>query len=123
MMDAPRIDWSTAEVRGETLTVEIVGERPRGYKRSVEAVATLLGGGTPLSDVSLKKGVLSVDGALPGREDEIRFFLEAVVLQANADHDVTDEDDEDEPDAPDAHGDAQSEMTDRFRRFAEEESQ
>jgi hypothetical protein len=121
-MDAPHIDWSTAEVHGETLTVQIVGDRPRGYKRSIESVATLLGGGTPTSDVSMRKGVLSVDGALPGREDELRFFLEAVVLQANADHDVTDEDDEDEPDAPEAHKDQQSEMTDRFRRFAEEES-
>jgi hypothetical protein len=85
-MDAPFVNWSTAEVNGDTLTVEIAGDRPRGWKTSFELVATLLGSDSSFHDVSLRKGTASVGGATPGSEDELRFFLEAVVLQANADH-------------------------------------
>jgi hypothetical protein len=122
-MDAPHVDWSSAEVHEDTLTVEIAGDRPRGWKRSFELVARLLGSDGSFHDVSLRRGRASVRGATPGEEDELRFFLEAVVLQANADHKVDDGDeDEDEPDAPEAHDDPQSEMTDRFRGFAAEEN-
>jgi hypothetical protein len=124
-MDAPFVDWSTAEVRRDTLTVEIAGERPRGWKRSFELVATLLGSDSSFHDVSLRKGTASVGGATPGSEDELRFFLEAVVLQANADHQLQEGDDEDD-DADDSpaqeRDDPQSEMTDRFRGFAGEEN-
>jgi hypothetical protein len=125
MMSAPFVDWSTAEVRGDTLTVEIAGDRPRGWKTSFELVATLLGSDSSFHDVSLRKGTASVGGATPGSEDELRFFLEAVVLQANADHQVQegDDDDDGEDDAPAGQGDdPQSEMTDRFRGFAGEEN-
>ena len=126
-MDAPHVDWSTAEVHGDRLTVEIAGDRPRGWKGSFQLVATLLGSDSPFDDVSLNKGTATVHGASLGAEDELRFFLEAVVLQANADHHVEDgDDDEEDEDAPatnDAERDApQSEMTARFRSFAQEES-
>jgi hypothetical protein len=128
MMSAPFIDWSTAEVRGDTLTVEIAGDRPRGWKTSFELVATLLGSDSAFHDVSLRKGTASAGGATPGSEDELRFFLEAVVLQANADHQVQegDDEDDDEDDEDDEQAgqgnDPQSEMTDRFRGFAGEEN-
>jgi hypothetical protein len=121
-MDAPFVDWSTAEVNGDTLTVEIAGDRPRGWKSSFELVATLLGSDSSFHDVSLRKGTASVGGATPGSEDELRFFLEAVVLQANTDHQL-DEGEDDEDDAPaQRRDDPQSEMTDRFRGFAGEEN-
>jgi hypothetical protein len=77
--------------------------------------------------VSLNKGTATVHGASLGAEDELRFFLEAVVMQANADHQLQDgDDDEEDDDAPAENGaerDApQSEMTARFRSFAREES-
>jgi hypothetical protein len=124
-MDAPFVDWSTAEVNGDTLTVEIAGDRPRGWKSSFELVATLLGSDSSFHDVSLRKGTASVGGATPGSEDELRFFLEAVVLQANTDHqlDEGEDDEDDEDDAPaQRRDDPQSEMTDRFRGFAGEEN-
>jgi hypothetical protein len=123
-MDAPFVDWSTAEVNGDTLTVEIAGDRPRGWKTSFELVATLLGSDSSFHDVSLRKGTASVGGATPGSEDELRFFLEAVVLQANTDHQLDEsEDEDDEEDAPaQQRDDPQSEMTDRFRGFAGEEN-
>jgi hypothetical protein len=123
-MDAPFVDWSTAEVNGDTLTVEIAGDRPRGWKSSFELVATLLGSDSSFHDVSLRKGTASVGGATPGSEDELRFFLEAVVLQANTDHQLDEGEDEDEEDDAPAQrrDDPQSEMTDRFRGFAGEEN-
>jgi hypothetical protein len=126
-MDAPHVDWATAEVNGDRLTVQLAGDRPRGWKRSFGLVATLLAGGSPFGDVSLTKGRVTVQGVGLGAEDELRFFLEAVVMQANADHDVEDGDDEhDDDDASatdaDERDDPQSEMTARFRSFAGEES-
>jgi hypothetical protein len=122
-MDAPFVNWSTAEVNGDTLTVEIAGDRPRGWKTSFELVATLLGSDSSFHDVSLRKGTASVGGATPGSEDELRFFLEAVVLQANTDHQLDEGEDDDDDDTPaQRRDDPQSEMTDRFRGFAGEEN-
>ncbi len=72
----------------------------------------------------LKKGTVRVAVA-EGEEEKIRHFLESVVQQANADHELTDNDDDDEHGDEDAADDElfrgpDAEMTERFRAFSED---
>ena len=121
-MSEPKIDWSTAEVSDGKLVVAVDGELPKGYGRSFDATAHLLGQGD-LAGAKLKKGAVRV-AVSEGDEDRIRHFLESVVQQANADHELTDDED-DEPDEDDADDDdlfrgPDEEMTERFRAFADD---
>jgi hypothetical protein len=118
-MEAPRLEWSAAVVRDGTLTVPIAGDRPRGWKSTFDHTVRLLGGGA-WGEVSLKKEKVKVADVPEGGEEELRFFLEGVVQQANTTHADTDDDDDvaDEPDDGDADGDdADARMTSRFRDF------
>jgi hypothetical protein len=117
-MDVPTLQWSAAEVRNGTLTVPIEGDRPRGWKSTFDHTVRLLGGGS-WGEVSLKKAKVKVADATEGTEDELRFFLEGVVQQANATHVEADED-SDETGDEDSNGggdadDADDRMTSRFR--------
>ncbi|HWE33791.1 MAG TPA: hypothetical protein VG410_09915 [Solirubrobacteraceae bacterium] len=121
-MSEPKIDWSTAEVSNGKLVVAVDGELPKGYGRSFAATAHLLGNGN-LADAKLKQGTVRVAVA-EGEEEKLRHFLESVVQQANADHELTDDSD-DEPDEDDAAEDdlfrgPDAEMTERFRAFSED---
>ncbi len=119
-MEAPRIEWSAAAVRHGTLTVEIAGDRPRGWKATFNQTVRLLGGGK-WGEVTLKGTKLKVADVTEGTEDELRFFLDGVVQQANATHIDPDQDDGDDEaesdDAPDSDGedDTDARMTARFR--------
>ena len=120
-MEAPRLEWSASTVRDSTLTVPIAGDRPKGWKSTFAHTVRLLGGGA-WGDVSLKKARVKVADVPEGSEEELRFFLEGVVQQANAAHVPT----ETEDDAPPEHDDGEAEsdddadgrMTSRFRDFA-----
>jgi hypothetical protein len=122
-MEAPHLEWSAAVVRDGTLTVELVGDRPRGWKATFLRTAKLLGGGG-WGEVKVKGPKVTVTGVPDGDEEELRFFLESVVQQANATH-VQDEDDEDddaedeadEGDDADGGDDPDARMTERFRAF------
>ena len=74
------------------------GDIPKGWKRSFEATVRLLGGGE-WGEIEVKKDTVRVSDVEPGSEEKLRHHLEAVVQQANADHEP-DESEEDE--APDA---------------------
>ena len=117
------LDWSAAEVENAKLTVPLEGDIPKGWKRSFERTVRLLGGGE-WGEIQVKRDKVRVADVEPGSEEKLRHHLEAVVAQANADH----EPDEDEEDAaPDAdaseHGAGDedegpdAEMTRRFRSF------
>ena len=121
-MEAPRLEWSAADVRDGTLTVELAGDRPRGWKATFLRTARLLGGGD-WGEVSLKGPKVKVTDVPDGGEEELRFFLESVVQQANATHvqseDDAAEDEADEGDDADADDgdDPDARMTERFRAF------
>jgi hypothetical protein len=118
-MEAPRLGWSAASVTDGTLKVEIAGDRPRGWKATFLGTARLLGGGD-WGEVSLKGAKVTVTGVPEGSEEELRFFLEGVVQQANATHvDAEDDDAEDETDedGADEGDDTDGRMTSRFREF------
>jgi len=121
-MSEPKIDWSTAKVSNGKLAVTVDGEPPKGYGRSFAATAHLLGHGE-WTDAKLTKGTVRV-AVSEGEEEKLRHFLESVMRQANADHQLTDDEDEehDEDDAPeeDLFRGPDEEMTERFRAFAED---
>ena len=120
-MEAPRLEWSAAAVRDGTLTVPIAGDRPQGWKSTFAGTVRLMGGGD-WGEVSLKKDKVTVSDVPDGEEEELRFFLEGVVQQANATHVDTDDDaDDDATEQGDAEAekadDADARMTSRFRDF------
>jgi hypothetical protein len=118
-MDAPRLEWSAAAVRHGTLTVEIAGDRPRGWKSTFNQTVRLLGGGD-WGEVSLKGTKVKVAEVPEGSEGELRFFLDGVVQQANATtHAEPDESEDGAEDGGDEdvenEDDADARMTSRFR--------
>jgi hypothetical protein len=120
-MAAPALRWSAADVHDGILTVEIDGERPKGWKATFAQTVTLLGGGD-WGEVSLKRDTVRVTGVQEGTEDELRHFLEGVVQQANASHVAPEDDGGDQDDEPDEEheddgDDSDARMTSRFREF------
>jgi len=86
------IDESSAVVAEGTLSVEIIGENPRGWRRRFEGVATLLDQAQGRwGKVSLEKSVVRVTVVREGAEEDLRHFLESVVLQVNTDFGLADE--------------------------------
>ena len=120
-MDPATLDWSTAEVKKATLTVALDGDIPKGWRRSFETTVRLLGSGE-WGEVQVKKNKVQVRDVEPGSEDKLRHHLEAVVTQANADHEPDDSEDDEAPDvdasgagATDEDEGPDAEMTRRFR--------
>jgi hypothetical protein len=112
---AVEIDWSQASVDGGSLTVPFAGKTPKKWTERLEQVAgSLARGGRGWGEVSVERKKLRVNDVTPGCEAELRHFLESAVLQANADVPVEDEDDSDKE-----RSDADQEMTETFRSFAE----
>jgi hypothetical protein len=124
-MPEPTLDWSTAEVKDSTLTVQVDGELPDGWEDTFKATVALLGGGS-WGEIKLEEQKAEVSGLTPGSEEKLRHFLESVVQQANATHHTGDEEeDEDEEDGEDSEeeddegSDSDKEMAERFRSFGE----
>ncbi len=122
-----QLDWNTAEVSEGKLTVSLDEKPGDEWVASFERTATLLDRGT-WPEIKLKKRQIVVKQVEPGSEEKLRFFLESVVQEANAEHGSDEEEDsghepeEDaasEEDSPD-DDDPDAEMTGRFRSFAGE---
>jgi hypothetical protein len=112
---AVEIDWSQASVDDGSLTVPFAGRTPKKWTDRLQGVAeSLARGGRGWGDVSVERKKLRVDDVTAGCEAELRHFLESAVLQANADVPVEDEDDSDGE-----RSDADQQMTETFRAFAE----
>ena len=106
------LDWSSAEVHDRELTVDLLGEPPRGWKSHFRSTVRLLGSGG-LGDIRLKRGLVHVEDVSPGTEGKLRHHLEAIVAQAN-EACTTDETREPGPAELDQED---ADMTARFRGF------
>ena len=128
MAELLKLDWSTAAVAGDTLTVELAAEPPKEWREAFEGTAVLLDSRHWKVAIS-KQGAIKVAGIGAGDEDDVRQFLEGSVLQANST--LTDEDElfgrepaeheeeSDEADEPDAEaGPTDEDLTERFRSFS-----
>jgi hypothetical protein len=127
VVELPSLDWSSATVKDGTLTVGLTGERPKGWKKSFDRTAKLLGRGD-WAEVECKRGKVRVSGIEPGTEERLRAFLEGVVAQADAEHRPDDEGDEDDDaggseDTESGDGgsedDPDAQLTERFRSFSD----
>jgi hypothetical protein len=133
-MSDVKLNWSTAKVEDSTLTVDLDGELPSGWKDSFDAVARLLANSADWGEVKLKgKKSVRVSDVSEGSEERLRHFLESVVEQSNADHtpDESERDDDDESEESDASqhegGDdedtdeagSDDQMSERFRSFGD----
>jgi hypothetical protein len=116
----PALDWTSAEVKGATLTVPLNGELSKPWKGLFERTVKLLGGGD-WDAVELKSGKVKVTGVQEGSEGSLRHFLEGAVQEANAalreDEDDGENDQEADDSSSDERGEDDSRMTERFRDF------
>jgi hypothetical protein len=105
-------------VDGGRLTVPYAGKPPAEFKTALARVIERLDrGGGGWGAIKAGKAGLRVDDVSAGSESDLRHFLEAAVLQANAD--VRDDaDDDDGTDASGERSEADEAMTDAFRGFA-----
>ncbi len=120
-MDTPKLQWSEAEVRDGVLTVQIAGERPKGWDEVFERTVVLLHGGD-WDEVELEAGKVRVSGLRHGDEETLHHFLEGVMQQANASHpevgdDEPNQHEDEESPTDDSEDDADTGMTDRFREL------
>jgi hypothetical protein len=119
-MEIPQLQWSGATVADGVLVVEIVGDRPKGWKTAFERTAKLLDMGR-WGDLRLKGAKVRVGGVDEGDEESLHHFLESVMLEANKML-VAEADDDDAPDTDasadeDDEADADARMTERFREY------
>jgi hypothetical protein len=119
-----KLNWAESSVKKGKLEVPIAGEVPKGFKDHFENTVKLLGHGD-WGKVELKKKVVHVARIDAGEPDDLRFYLEGLIDQANSavaadqekkakkkGEDAKDADGDSEPEGPDA------ELTERFRSFA-----
>jgi hypothetical protein len=79
------IDWASAEVHDGDVTVELSGKNSREWRERFDVVLRLLGAsGGGWGEVKLTKGSLRVKSLQPQAEDDLRHFLESLVVQVNA---------------------------------------
>jgi hypothetical protein len=108
------LDWGAASVDDGRLTVPFEGTAPKGFKTALARVIERLDrGSSGWGAIKPAKDKVRVDDVRAGAESDLRHFLEAVVLQANADV-RPDEEDEDVAE----RSDADQALTDAFRGFA-----
>jgi hypothetical protein len=118
MGEAPAsIDWENAQVKGGTAIVPLSGDASKAWSRRFEGVAALLArndGGW--AEIGLKKQAITIIRLRPGSEDDLRHFLESVVVQVNSELAPDPEQQASEPDDPQAAQDEQ--MAERLRSFS-----
>ncbi len=121
-MSEVKLNWSTASVRERELTVQLEGERADGWEQHFQATVQLLRGGE-WGELRLEGEQVRVSEVPPGIEEKLRHHLEGAVEQANAAQqaDEAHEEAKAQDERPSAGPD--SEMTERFRAFAESGSQ
>ena len=115
------LEWAGAEVHGGVLTVPLSGTASKSWSEHFGAVLRLLDRSKQTWDgVSLSKKAVEVRGMQPGAEDDVRHFLESIVVQVNSElapaEDRTAAEDRDSLDPQER---ADLEMTESLRAFAD----
>lgn len=121
---ARQIDWSSAEIRDGTLTVELAGGAAKGWGRDFSGVLALLEqSNRTWGEINLRKSTIQVADVQEASAQALRHFLESVVLQVNSDLGLEDHLADDGDGRTDSDGDAQRaaerELAATFRGFAQ----
>lgn len=107
------IDWRTAQVRGRELTVAFEEPISAPERKCLTAlVERLERSGEPWEAITVKKNRLIVGAIADGAEDDLRHFLESLLLEANAAADEGDDAEDEQVDERDRR------MTEAFQAFA-----
>lgn len=79
------IDWSSAEVHDGSVVIGLTGKSSKAWSDSFDGVLRLLGHGTgDWGEIAHDKKTITVQGLQPKAEGRLRHFLEAIVVQVNA---------------------------------------
>jgi hypothetical protein len=79
------IDWASAEVHQGHVVVGLTGKPSKAWSESFDGVLRLLGHGTGgWGEIGHDKKTIKVQALQPKAERDLRHFLEAVVVQVNA---------------------------------------
>jgi hypothetical protein len=115
------IDWSSAQVHDGTLTVDLDGASSKGWRTQFERVLTMLDSPhASWGEVSIGKKNIQVTELMEGTEDEVRHFLESIVLEVNSGLEPDAAEGSDEANSPAV--DPEEQMAETFRGFAHESS-
>jgi hypothetical protein len=116
------IDWSSAEVHEGDVVVALTGKSSKAWSDSFDGVLRLLGHGTGgWGEIAHDKKTIKVQGLQPKAERDLRHFLEAVVVQVNAElAEPASESEQTEPADPQEIEDR--EMTATLRSFGESQA-
>jgi hypothetical protein len=92
------LDWASAEVHRGNVVVGLTGKPSKAWSDSFDAVLRLLGNGTGgWEEIGHDKKTIKVQGLQPKAESDLRHFLEAVVVQVNAELAVPESEPQGEP--------------------------
>jgi hypothetical protein len=113
-----KIDWNTAAVKGGGLTVQLSAKPESEWtERAEQVIDRLQRSGSGWGEIKvMKKGTLRVADLEPGAEDDLRHFLESVVLQANVEPQAASDDEPDD----DEGSEEDRRSTEAFRAFADD---
>jgi hypothetical protein len=112
------IDWSAAAVTADLTVLPLTGDGAKDWSERFEGVVALLGNGGSggWGEISLTKKAIKVSALAPGAEDDLRHFLESVVVQVNSELSAQSDQPADEQQDPQAAQEA--EMTAKLRSFS-----
>jgi hypothetical protein len=80
------IDWASADIDDGALKVQLTGDAVKGWAKDLAGVLALLESSNQRwGAVRISKNVITVSDVQQGAEQDLRHFLESVVLQVNSD--------------------------------------
>jgi hypothetical protein len=115
------IDWSGAQVSDGSVTLPLTGDAPKGWSERFDAVVALLAqkGSARWGEVKVTKKAVKIGELQPGAEDDLRHFLQSVVVQVNSE--LSGDADPQAAQEPDPQAARDAESAQRLRSFSGEQ--
>lgn len=116
-IEQAQIDWSAAEIKDSNLTVALSGDLAKGWARRFQEVLALLeqGHNDRWGPITATRKAIKVADVQEGAEEDLRHFLQSIILQVNRD---LEPEEENEDSATDPLRAADERMAARFREFS-----
>jgi hypothetical protein len=119
--DALEIDWANAEVQDGALTAPLSASASKAWREHFNAVLRLLAHSNGAwGEVELAKKAIEVADVQAGSEADLRHFLESIIKQVNAELAPSEQPSSGTQEPVDPQQQADREMTETVRSFADE---
>jgi hypothetical protein len=119
--EALEIDWANAEVQDGALTAPLSGSASKAWREHFNSVLRLLERSNGAwGEVGLAKKAIEVSDLQAGSEADLRHFLESIVVQVNAELAPAEQPSSDAQEPLDPQQQADREMTETVRSFADD---